>query len=894
MERQLGINLKKTRLIGEINPSRELIQQLGEQFHDLFKNGYRTEVIDIIRMDLPYSFLTFMVGMGIYNYDREGLWPAINKILGVSNQNDLGLMFERLLKHYGFPLFETLKERSLRYITPLLLHGGIPLYCLSDFFEYIVLPSLQRPEYIGLKGVNLIDEMLESSSVQNHVDKPVQYFLKFGGETAADVLSRSRRMAKVWLESKEIFDAGKIGLPVHIVNSFYDWIKENENKVTKSRSATRNRIQKPEICLDPWGMGIFIRLPSQNINDSFIEKVEWRILFEEQTKIITSYIKRNSERINSQERLFIPTRISDKYRVELEINESSFSWVLPGLSSDKPLLVFNPDQEPAPLMRNLFAREVWLLRSRNSQIKVTNGKANCLEEFPDLPGVFEDFRAECWDFSEADEIELIEPGKDPLNLPIRRQEYIPQPELRGGFLLNDNLFQDEIPFYIGKAPKLFLPTSSEYLSLDLWELYISTGEESTFKKNSNIALANLPEDVFERLSDGNILINLNHERLLGDVPFGKFELHVKGPLGMDADFKLNILSGLHPFGLEKIYMAEEGMGSPKVKINLQHFTNDHIEPANQTDAVWIDVKSKSSIDVVFQPKRHSFSLVYVHQFNSDEAIRIPFHIRIKRLRWRYISGDTEDENWNEWPITLNIHEFNTAQTPFLLLDLPIKGDELSFLKMLVTNQHGDILSEQKLFQSQITKRSKRFWRIDLSSLGDLIRLNDAAVIRGSLLIELSSSEIQQKVPVFRVIKQLDIQITNINICEINNYFQVDLFWHERIHQINRVAYFWSIYRPWEPPVFEKIPDNAVDNCSLLIPKKTLAGSQYLIEVEVLDPWLPIMPTIIPEDNNLLNLIKKEFYSPFDRLKQLKNDSVEYNQFSSRLEAFLLKCTYRNS
>jgi len=700
-------------------------------------------------------------------------------------------------------------------------------------------------------------------------------------------LSRSRKLAKAWLDNKEKITAETIGLPGHIVTAFYEWIQKNENQVSRSRTASRQRLQKPELCLDPWGLGVFINLPEQKMINESIEEVEWIIDSDGEQKHLPARIRRQADKIVSNERQFIPTKICSQYRIELKIEDNTFTWVLPGLSPEKPYGVFNPDHDPAPSMRDLFARQVWLLLPLNADLEVNNGQANCFEEFPSLPGVFSEYRAEWWDFTDTEELSLKEPDKEPLKVFLRRQEFIPQPKLVDGTLLNDRLFQDEDKYYIGKAPGLFLPTNSEFLSPDQWQLSFSSNENNTPIKNPQISLIDLPENAIEKQSDGNTLVNLNHESLLGENPFGKFEIHVKGPLGMDADLNLNILSGLKAYGLEKIYMAEEGEGSPLVHTSLEHLQGDHIEPANQQDKMWTAPKTSRTFNVDFQPKRHSFDLVYVHRLNNQEAVRVPFHIRIKRFRWRFVSGESTDENWNEWPIFLNVHDFYTAQTPFLLLDLPIQEDELQALNLEITDLNGQIIREQKLFDAHKKYHSKRFWRIDLSPLGDLIRLNDLTMLRGQLVIQLSSHSSPRKVPILRISKQLDLNIKNIQVAEVNDFYQLTIFWDERNHQKDRVVYFWQTYRDWEEPYMEKIPDNAVDNCTLFIPKNSLPGCQYLVHIDVRDPWLPTTPTSCPDPLLFKNVMEVDFQSPSKRLIKLKNDLLEYNQFSGRLEGYLL-------
>jgi hypothetical protein len=86
----------------------------------------------------PISFSYFLVLVGIGHYKGGEFWPAVWGILNLiqkhSRQTDWGNLFLEVIKKYKLPKFED--EKALKYITPILGHGGIPNYCLPDFFAY--------------------------------------------------------------------------------------------------------------------------------------------------------------------------------------------------------------------------------------------------------------------------------------------------------------------------------------------------------------------------------------------------------------------------------------------------------------------------------------------------------------------------------------------------------------------------------------------------------------------------------------------------------------------------------------------------------------------------------------------------------------------------------------
>ena len=56
--------------------------------------------------------------------------------------------------------------RGRRYVDLILVHGGIPDYCLSDFFANMLQPAVTQPYYAGMSAGELVEEWLQRTSAR--------------------------------------------------------------------------------------------------------------------------------------------------------------------------------------------------------------------------------------------------------------------------------------------------------------------------------------------------------------------------------------------------------------------------------------------------------------------------------------------------------------------------------------------------------------------------------------------------------------------------------------------------------------------------------------------------------------------------------------------------------
>src|SRR5713101_3351183 len=260
-EKYLSEKIAYVELLGELDLSDEQVKSLGKMMAELVRCYGQSETLRILESNYPTALAVYLVAKGIYGYQEGTYWASIAEESSLNAQQRLGQFFEQFLQENNLPSF--LNVGGYRYVTIILLHGGIPNYCLQDFFEHFLHPALSRPDLIGFSAKDLIAERLFSSSRSDFVDKPIHRFLKYGSNLARDFVARCFTMGQHYIEHETFLPEGEIGLPYRVIEAYRVWATEQARAT--STHPSRLRLIRPTVVLDPWGNGLIIDLPTQTI-----------------------------------------------------------------------------------------------------------------------------------------------------------------------------------------------------------------------------------------------------------------------------------------------------------------------------------------------------------------------------------------------------------------------------------------------------------------------------------------------------------------------------------------------------------------------------------------------------------------------------------------------------
>lgn len=161
LEAELKKQIQSVRLIGQIPLSEEDIKFI-DNYIITNLSGKFSDNIDKILKDTPSIVACYLVCKGIQNYNEGTYWNAVKEELGpidIGQQRILGDFFLKFIQSNN--LFNVYIPRARKYITPILLQGGIPKKMISSFFDQIVYP-LYRNELVNPTDESEITYWLES------------------------------------------------------------------------------------------------------------------------------------------------------------------------------------------------------------------------------------------------------------------------------------------------------------------------------------------------------------------------------------------------------------------------------------------------------------------------------------------------------------------------------------------------------------------------------------------------------------------------------------------------------------------------------------------------------------------------------------------------------------
>ena len=259
VENRLRAMLSGRRLVGELDlsPDGEVFQMARRVFILVTRDGNYSSL-----KHHPAVTAVFLSGEGGRNYDEGTFWPNIESLetTSITDRSKVGKAFETAIRKLDLEDFSYSAEvdRWWRYVTPILLHGGIPASCSQDIAG-LVLSGVRN----GLQdAAELIDYVLSRPTRISQIAKPLQRFLSYGDELALDLV---QRMIVAVLDADSIgIDyaresileiAEDLELPNYLVEALVKALLKGGSldKTVGSRRSIRPRIQiDPYSCNGPY------------------------------------------------------------------------------------------------------------------------------------------------------------------------------------------------------------------------------------------------------------------------------------------------------------------------------------------------------------------------------------------------------------------------------------------------------------------------------------------------------------------------------------------------------------------------------------------------------------------------------------------------------------------
>lgn len=232
LERQLRERLKGVRLVGELDLDDGLHARLVDAVACHSRARLEGEMADLY----PATLVCYLVAEGIRHYDG-GFWNHLSEPLDASWA---GPAFLRALERMGLALLEDETEGGFRYVSKVLLHGGVPQYCAAD-----VLRLLARELTLSsADGAEIVGRWLRHPKLIEVLDKPARRFFEYGGAEAVALTDRLVEMFRRG-SAGEILDQLDLGLPGYLVEE-YKCLPLAERRAGRSLTRARPTVKFQE------------------------------------------------------------------------------------------------------------------------------------------------------------------------------------------------------------------------------------------------------------------------------------------------------------------------------------------------------------------------------------------------------------------------------------------------------------------------------------------------------------------------------------------------------------------------------------------------------------------------------------------------------------------------
>lgn len=847
-EQKLRTRMTTVDLIGELDLSPEETQEIGQAIAVLVRSvGPQVGISDLQRRypATLAAFLVFQGGSSYHSNDKGDFWPGVCEAASIPYSSNytsaLGQTFRRICRTFGLPQ----EFAGHVYVGAILGHGGIPARSLPDFFEHMLQPSVSKPELAVLATPELILEWL-TSAAQYHVDKPILRFLEYGGKVAEDFVERCRQMARAWAEEGEVPAADELGLPAALVDAYHEWVVQSGLARPTTRSGLR--LKKPTILLDPWGLGIHVVLPEQQLPaGQSLADSWWEVEADDTIDTIPVDARRVDMDLKTRLAYASLREPATEYRIRFyrragqTDTELLREWIYEGVTPAQPFLAFDPQTgKLLPQSKRLPARFLWILCPEDSTLQSDPDNPYLMrEELPSLPWDWHAWRGYGLDLQGVNALKLSS-NRGQFTISVVEDQAAPVAELVNAAQLDS--LDDPAPVFVGAPPTLRIRMAEGDTSaarLERWRLELNHEWEADPKCDIKARLSELGGLVVQR--DGCIELPLSHPRLLGAGPVGQFRIRVRGPLGSSVDLRFRVAPRLYLTGHEDFYLPEPGKSAPIAHLLIETDTQSRIEllqnePEFDLQELACDEQTRC-YEVLVPPERADAPLRLVRQVGDGRAAYIPLRIPIRQLRWLLVLQPDQiaQPTWRSGPCTINLAELEQSLSPYLLLELPLAsgGDVTAHLRFLDTADA--LIAELEAPRPSGPVRLRRF---DLRSARDALRMSPSPAIRVELQVSGLPVCDPLKLTILTIRRSIAVERADVVLLKRDGVQELEIAWEPEIPLRWRQARLWRQTQPWAEPLTVPIPDSARGKHAFPIEADAVPAGRYLIEFLVRDPWLP--------------------------------------------------------
>jgi hypothetical protein len=535
-------------------------------------------------------------------------------------------------------------------------------------------------------------------------------------------------------------------------------------------------------------------------------------------------------------------------------------WTIPLLPSadQAPLIAFRENCRHIPNAQTLPAQVLYLLIPASSALEV-DGHPKKVDSFGTFAGDWGSWKLEQWDLSSAVSLLMYQDGMVLGNIiPVASE--IAQPELTGGHLFDYQEYPEQL-LYTSESPSISIPVAqnlSKHQALAGWTLSVTSIGEAFPNIDANVSL----QDYQTRCSSEADRILFPLKELLGEKPAGIFDLTLKGPKKVKAEFRLRLWPKLLVQNYSKEFPSPIESREP-VRFNLHLQENAWVE--NQPGADPVEIRREDyGITIIAKPEVRRAQLDLITLSETKTQIRVPVSIPVMRLRWG-IAEENSSVKFSQNVVHISKERFAQYSSSAIHVEMRGLSEIISKLscQLVGVDNEENILQEAKFNRTGFSPDWLRASLLQFS--GTIQDLNTPAQFQLVYQKDLQSPQIRYALlEVSPLIEVEDVKLQQIGECDWK------LTWHEDFPLKHRRLMLKSAWRPWQPVIEEKIPDE--NRGEFTLHGISLPPSRYEVYFYIRHSWEPSLRT--PPEDGVRHQI--DLCTPEERLTALDNTQGDHN------------------
>ena len=669
LERKLEEKLRAVGLVGELDLEGEIYERVLSAARSL---AVLTSKTPNIFGRFPAILVVYLVAEGVHRYKEGTYWPNLTVPLIPLHA---GPEFEDALRRLNLETFQHLveDEHACRYIAPILAHGGIPRYCVRDFFR-LLLQEMSK----GIADADDLMSLWRTRETQFYgIDKPVQRFLLYGSELARDLVDRCIELIQEHPGAEDRPDAEALGLPRYVVEVF------TEGDFDRGVARGRFAVPRPLVTLDPWDtLGPVLELPavSKDFPAGHWEGHDGRQRFVARA----TYLAAQTVRLNP----------AASWHVTIHWQgEAKRIYAFESLQSEKPVSFFDPSN--GRLVRNprqLRLDSVWALLPEGVELSTKTDLGRTLpllEEFPQPTGAWEGFRLAHYDLRDASNVSIVQDGLIWTSVPVVMPAERP---MIHGPLVAGVTTSDGLPVY-SAMPRITLP-KVEGIPPNHWQVRLRRGEVVESCTVADLA----------REGDCYALSPL----LPTDSEFGVHDLYVRGPLGFDLRANFAMIPLLVIERPDRVLMPDDR----NVSIRITSSPDWSVEGAGA---------GTTSLSI---PHDGDEVLCAV---KSSDGSRLGLRVAVPRLLWATGRTDGTATSFGNRPVSIDADDLFSRTAVSLMVRTRCQGARLC---LALHDRHGTLQRAEAEAKGEDGR-----WSFDLARMADSIRQSQSPTLTFRLSVD---------------------------------------------------------------------------------------------------------------------------------------------------------------